>query len=270
MPDTIRNLSESEIWPVAAIFGVVTYPPGGTYGPRVQADAQLVVADSGSIRLESDGRPVRLAPGEVVCQWPGAAERWRFDPDWPTTHRWVALSFAGDAADAIAAWAAAAPRTRPESSALRALSAAGLALRNDGSAGADAARLRLAAASLRGFLEAGSAADAAGRVDPRLPPALRAMQAHLAAHAAEPLALADLAAAAHVTPSHLVRLSRDHLGVTPVSLLWETRVRRGLDLLKNTGLSVAEVADQCGFASPFHFSRRVKRATGRPPRELRG
>ncbi len=81
--------------------------------------------------------------------------------------------------------------------------------------------------------------------------------------------LVDLAAAAHVTPSHLVRLSREHLGVTPVALLWETRVRRGLDLLKNTGLTVAEVADQCGFASPFHFSRRVKQATGKPPRELR-
>ena len=274
MTDTIQNLSESEIWPESAVFGVVTYAPGAGFGPRVQADVQLVVADAGSIRLESDGQALRLEPGEVVCQWPGAAENWRFDAEKTTTHRWVALTFPPDPATGtvLAGWAAAAPRTRPESPALAALLAAGTSLRGDASAGAAAARRRLAAACLRGFLEAG--APAPGKGDPaggvRLPPPLRAMQGHIAVHAAEPLALADLAAAAHVTPSHLVRLSREHLGITPVALLWETRVRRGLDLLKNTGLSVSEIADQAGFASAFHFSRRVKQATGKPPRELRG
>ncbi len=152
--------------PCDAVFGEATYPPGGSYGPRVQADVQLVVADAGSIRLESDGAVLRLAAGEVVCQWPGAVEHWRFDADRPTTHRWVALSFAGADAAVLDAWAAAAPRTGAEIPALRSLSAAGLALRGDGSAGAAAARLRLAAASLRGFVEAG---DAAGSDRPHGP-----------------------------------------------------------------------------------------------------
>lgn len=270
MPEAIQNLSETEIWPVAAVFGEVTYPAGGRYGPRVQADVQLVVADRGGIRLDADGSPLRLPAGEQVCQWPGSVETWRFDPDRPTTHRWIALSFDAASAAAVSVWAAAAPRTTQEHAASRALSVAGLAIRGDGSAAAEATRLRLAAAALRLFVEGSRADGAAGRDDDRLPPPLRAMQSHLAAHATERLNLTDLAAAAHVTPSHLVRLSREHLGLTPMALVWETRVRRGLDLLKNTGLTVAEVADQCGFASPFHFSRRVKQAAGKPPRELRG
>jgi len=42
-----------------------------------------------------------------------------------------------------------------------------------------------------------------------------------------------------------------------------------VDLLANTGLPVGEVARRSGFRSVYHFSRRVKQATGMAPTELR-
>ncbi|MBI3970766.1 MAG: helix-turn-helix domain-containing protein [Chloroflexi bacterium] len=62
---------------------------------------------------------------------------------------------------------------------------------------------------------------------------------------------------------------RRALGTTPARFLWDERVRHGVFLLEHTGLTVAEVADRAGFQSSFHFSRRVRAATGLPPRELR-
>jgi AraC-like DNA-binding protein len=40
-------------------------------------------------------------------------------------------------------------------------------------------------------------------------------------------------------------------------------------MLSATGLTVAEIADRCGFQSPFHFSRLVKKLQGCSPRETR-
>jgi transcriptional regulator GlxA family with amidase domain len=81
--------------------------------------------------------------------------------------------------------------------------------------------------------------------------------------------LRTLAREAGVSPAQLVKLFRRHLGTTPIRHVWETRTRRGAQLLRETGLTVAEVAFRCGFQTPFHFSRWVRDLYGLPPRALR-
>jgi AraC-like DNA-binding protein len=83
------------------------------------------------------------------------------------------------------------------------------------------------------------------------------------------VSLEGVSGAAHVTPAHLVRRFRAELGTTPMAYLWQRRVAAGVDLLTNTGLPVGEIARRSGFRSVYHFSRRVKQATGMPPTELR-
>lgn len=81
--------------------------------------------------------------------------------------------------------------------------------------------------------------------------------------------LRAIAAAAHVTPVHLVRRFRAELGTTPVAYLWRQRVATGIELLTSTGLPVSEIASRAGFRSVYHFSRRVKNHTGAAPTQLR-
>jgi AraC family transcriptional regulator of arabinose operon len=79
----------------------------------------------------------------------------------------------------------------------------------------------------------------------------------------------DLAREVGVSPEHLVRLFRRHAGVTPGALLREERLAHALHLLTHTGLTVADVARQSGFASPHHFARVVRAATGMTATQLR-
>lgn len=52
-------------------------------------------------------------------------------------------------------------------------------------------------------------------------------------------------------------------------MIWRLKTGLAVQLLRATGLTLAEVADQCGFANAFHLSRCVKERTGLSPRALR-
>jgi AraC family transcriptional regulator of arabinose operon len=91
----------------------------------------------------------------------------------------------------------------------------------------------------------------------------------ISAHLSEPVTLSMIAEAAAVSPPHLVRLFRSQLHTTPMAYLWDRRVAMGIELLRQTGLSVGEIAQRCGFLTSHHFSRRVRLATGLTPLEVR-
>jgi AraC family transcriptional regulator of arabinose operon len=98
---------------------------------------------------------------------------------------------------------------------------------------------------------------------------VEAARRHIADHVAEPLSLRTIAAAAGVAPAHLSRLFRAHLATTPMAYVWDRRVDAGVELLTGTGLPVGAIAERCGFRTSFHFARRVRRATGATPTEIR-
>ncbi len=100
-------------------------------------------------------------------------------------------------------------------------------------------------------------------------PAVETAREFIRRHLNEPLDLRTLAAAAHVTPEHLVRLFHRELGTTPLRYVWAERVRAGVHLLQYSDLSIAEVAARTGFRATDHFIRHVRTATGLRPRELR-
>lgn len=82
--------------------------------------------------------------------------------------------------------------------------------------------------------------------------------------------VADLATAAGVSPPHLTRLFRRHLGISPLRHLRRERVRLGLRLLANASAgSVAEAAARVGYGDPRLFWRHCVAETGRPPSTAR-
>jgi len=83
------------------------------------------------------------------------------------------------------------------------------------------------------------------------------------------LHLEDLAAEAGMHPQYLPRAFRRVFGVSPHQYVLQRRVERAKQLLRETDLTVAEVAARGGFASQSHLCMRFKRATGVTPRRYR-
>ncbi|MCS7062178.1 MAG: helix-turn-helix transcriptional regulator, partial [Anaerolineae bacterium] len=73
----------------------------------------------------------------------------------------------------------------------------------------------------------------------------------------------------YISAPHLIRLFRRHTGTTPARYWWQLRLERGVELLRETGLSITEIAQRTGFRSSFHFSRLVKQRYRLSPRALR-
>jgi len=86
---------------------------------------------------------------------------------------------------------------------------------------------------------------------------------------AEPLPLTELGSHCHLSPSRLSHLFGEQLGVSPRAFVERQRLERAKELLAHTTLSVAKIAEQVGFESPFYFSRRFKRHTALTPRDYR-
>ncbi len=229
--------------------GEVTYPPGGRLGPRLQEDLELVLVHRGSAEVAIDDEPPFVVEaGRVALLLPGHRETFAFDG---VRHSWV-QAHVGEVGEPFSAL----PRSLPLSAALSTLV----------SEAAGARGPLLAALAAAAFWRYAADAESGPGRDDAVERARRFVDAELA----DPtLDLARLAAAAHVSPPHLVRRFRAELGVTPMAYLWRRRVGSGVDLLAHTGLPVGVVAARSGFKTVYHFSRRVKEQTGRSPSALR-
>lgn len=82
--------------------------------------------------------------------------------------------------------------------------------------------------------------------------------------------LGGLRRMAGVSPEHLARTCRRHLGLSPSEFLNRCRVQRAANLLKyQPDLAVGAVAGECGFASLGYFARCFRKAFGTSPQEWR-
>ena len=102
-----------------------------------------------------------------------------------------------------------------------------------------------------------------------VPEAIQRVRQHIEDSIGEEIAVSDLASIAELTPQHLIASFRKHMGLTPMRYLWQIRADRGRALLLHSGLSVSEIAYQCGYKNPFHFSRHVRQNFGMSPTEVR-
>jgi AraC-like DNA-binding protein len=248
-----------ELWPHEVSVGEVTYPPGGRLGPRRQHDVQLVLVHEGSVSVTVDGatRPTQRG-GSVSLLLPGHTETFAFDTARPTRHSWIQANVP-DIPEELEARLAGLPPALPTSASMGSLASETLAV-----ATSTTLLHAMVAASLWRYVT-----EAERGIDPRSTLAETARE-HLHAELQDKdLDLTALARACNVSAAHLVRAFRRATGVTPMAYLWQRRVAVGVDLLANTGLPVGAIAERCGFKTVYHFSRRVKQATGMSPTELR-
>ena len=88
-------------------------------------------------------------------------------------------------------------------------------------------------------------------------------------HLTEPLKLNDLAHAANMSRSHLSAHFKLMTGVSPYEYLIIQRIELAVRLLRDTSLSVTEIARKSGFTNLANFNKAFKRITGMTPREYR-
>jgi AraC-like DNA-binding protein len=194
-----------------------------------------------------------------VLLLPGHRERFDFDPRTETHHSWVQVGL-NEPPDGLSEL----PRELPASGALTELVRDAVSVSRTPISTTTPLLAALAIAALLRYV--GEAESRAGGTAGTVERARRLLHSRLADPDVD---LGRVAAAAHVTPAHLVRRFRAELGVPPMAYFWDRRVATGVDLLTNTGLPVGEVAARCGFKSVYHFSRRVKQRTGSSPTALR-
>jgi transcriptional regulator GlxA family with amidase domain len=85
----------------------------------------------------------------------------------------------------------------------------------------------------------------------------------------KPLAIRDVAAAVHASPSALRDYFRALRGCSPREHLQQVRVANAVRFLRTSTLKLEAVAELCGYDSASHLTRSVKKSTGLTPGQIR-
>jgi AraC family transcriptional regulator of arabinose operon len=239
--------------------------------PRGSDDWLLIMTRAGAGRVKLKDRDLRLREGDAVLFAPGAmqdyetdraAGRWHllwahFQPR-PHWRPWLM-------------WPEIAPKTgclRLRGSTEAAVAAALQRMQTAGRLGGNGC----AELAMNALEEALIWTFRAGGREPRAGGDARVQRAadYLASHPDQPFHLEKLAAHCGLSPSRLSHLFRAVMGATPQRFAETLRMDIARQLLAQTNLSVGEVAQEVGFADALYFSRRFRRAFGRPPSAARG
>ncbi|MBL4576552.1 MAG: helix-turn-helix transcriptional regulator [Opitutaceae bacterium] len=246
-------------------FGDVTYKPGGSCGPRIQKDYQLVIIHKGSAFFRIEDFEYTVSEGHYTLLIPGHNEMIQFSAVEPTHHTWCALN-SNLVSDEIATQITALPRVIPVTDELKTLVDFGLRNNSPQSPRSDAFLEQLGLSILNYCLIVESLTPIPQNP---LPSDILKTKHLIETQFHEPLSIESIAHEVGVSPNHLIRNFKKHLRITPFRYLWDVRIRHGIKLLTRTGLRINEIAERSGFQNAFHFSRMVKKNTGYSPRQLR-
>ncbi len=103
---------------------------------------------------------------------------------------------------------------------------------------------------------------------PRAPDILQALAAYLDEHATQEISLDTLCNRSGYSPGHLIRVFKQHFGLTPHAYLINRRIQLGQRELKQ-GTPIAETALNVGFTDQPHFQRTFKRLVAATPDQYR-
>lgn len=75
----------------------------------------------------------------------------------------------------------------------------------------------------------------------------------------------EMADELHISPAHFSRLFKKLTQQSPIDFILETRLARARHFLRETQLSIGEIADKLGYGDVYFFSRQFKQKTGVSP-----
>ena len=233
--------------------------------------ACIAVVTQGTFQYRTTDGAAVLAPGAVLLG--NAGHCFECGHEHGVGDRCLAFHFTPEWLEAIVAAVPGARRSQfavphlPPSPALIPLIAAAEAARDDG----DAAALEELALRLAGAVAATLAGRrrAMSRPSPRDERRVTAALRWIEARAHLPMALADLAGAAAMSPYHFLRSFRRVVGMTPHQYLLRTRLHHAAVRLLRSEQPVAATAFEMGFNDLSTFNRRFRRQMGSTPSAYR-
>jgi len=95
------------------------------------------------------------------------------------------------------------------------------------------------------------------------------MMCYIYENAAERLTLEDIARSGCISRTKCCQIFREYLNKTPMEFLNTYRLEMSMDMLRNSDLSVTEIAYNCGFHGLSYFSEIFKKYKGCTPSEYR-
>jgi AraC-like DNA-binding protein/ligand-binding sensor protein len=100
-------------------------------------------------------------------------------------------------------------------------------------------------------------------------PLVRRARAYILANRADPIDLAKVAQAMHVSTFYFCKMFKKATGLTFTEYLGRVRVEKAKNLLLNPHLRISEIAYDVGFQSLTHFNRVFRQVVGQSPTEYR-
>lgn len=88
-------------------------------------------------------------------------------------------------------------------------------------------------------------------------------------HYTEVLRVSELAQMEHLCESRFRELFREAFGASPNDYIIQLRLLHAADLLTQSDLSIAQIAEMCGYADALYFSRLFRRKNGVSPAAYR-
>lgn len=260
-------IKEADIQIQEVSFGEINYPPGGTLGPRFQTNLQLAFVHLGEMTVQVSGREFFVGANNAMLLLPGHTEQFTFAKSQGTTHSWGQGPIS-QLSEPVRQYMEGLPRPIILSSTLRNLMSEALRIKQSMLLTNSPILKAIATYMFWQYLreaelllakrEQKSASQIVGK-------ARGFMHHNLKNH----LSVEMIAQAVNISRSQLTRIFKAELNITPMAYLWQQRVTLGIDMLRNSGLPIGTIADQCGFKNRYHFSRSVRQETEMSPSELR-
>lgn len=252
----------------------MTYRPGETLGPRLLTDYELVIILEGHVVYSSNEREFPATPGTIILARPGFRESYRWDPNRETRHAY--LHFGVDAIPREwpdpANWPIVLSDPDPVCAPLLEHIARRCHSQRQWPAEAPTREVCCLMKTMLDTLFEGRPAVLGQNANARpisVQRALKRMRELIEEQPGRAISLRELAESASVSPQHLCRLFNQHIGFGPMSAYRLLRLQFALVLLSRSNLTIKQIANRCGFASQFQFSRCFSETFQYPPTEVR-
>jgi AraC-like DNA-binding protein len=98
---------------------------------------------------------------------------------------------------------------------------------------------------------------------------LQRLDSFIIKNLARRISVAELAQVACLSPSHFHAQFKDCVGLTPHQYLLKARLDRASRLLRESGLPLIRIAEECGFSSQSALTTAMRRYLGLTPKRLR-